>query len=789
MRPRADVGPLAAANLAKMACAALQRQHPHGVPMARCPLSSNARAARALAGALHPLSLAAAAMIASLAAQAQTAATPVVADKDLPKVVVSATRLETSEDEVAATVTTLTSKDVERKVASDIKDLLRDEVGISVRSQPNRSSAAFYATGRGGNEGINIRGLEGNQVLLQTDGVRLPMVYSSGPVFAGRGDYIDVEAYKQIEILRGSSSTSYGSDGLAGAVSFQTKDPSDLLTLGKSSQAALKLGYSSVDDSTVLVPSYAVRGEQFEALLLASLRRGHETDTRGDNESKDRTRTVGNPQDITSNYVLGKLVYKLDPRQRLKLSLEHMDRNVDTDVYTLFGESSYPTTTRVDAGERINRTLAKLDYEFADSSNPVFQRASASVYWQEAKNRQLGYEERSNTSAWNSRSRDAYYAERMVGGAAQFESYLTNQRLVYGVDASSALVYSLKDGANYLNGTLVTSGSSAFTVNKSFPDTDYRLFGAFIQDEITLGSFTVTPGLRLDRFELDPRQNDPLYTINNSAAPSKLSDQELSPKLGVVWTYTPMLRLYGQYSHGFRAPTPSQVNGGVTNLTSTPAYTSIGNPDLKPETSDAIELGARGRSGTMRYSAAMFSSRYKDFIAANQTVGGSGTVADPIVYQAINLNNARIHGFELSAAWSFLPNWTASASYAHTKGDSEVDGVKTAIDTINPDKGVLGLRYERSGAWGAELTVTGMKSQRRNPNPDTVITPKGFVIGDVTAWYEIDKRWSLNLALSNIGDVKYTLWSDARDIAVTNVALDAYTQPGRNVSASLRYQF
>jgi len=757
--------------------------------MARCQLFSNTRLSSARSGAYHSLALAVATLLASLGAQAQTAAASAPDDKALPNVVVSVTRLETPEDEVAATVTTLTAKDVERKVASDVKDLLRDEVGISVRSQPNRSSAAYYATGRGGNEGINIRGLEGNQVLLQTDGVRLPMVYSSGPVFAGRGDYIDVEAYKRVEILRGSSSTSYGSDGLAGAVSFQTKDPIDLVPKGKSAQAALKLGYSSVDDSSTLVPSYAFRGEQFEGLVLASLRRGHETDTRGDNESENRYRTVGNPQDISSNYLLGKLVYKLDPRQRFKLSVESLDRDVDTNVYTLFGESSYSTTTRVDAAERINRTLAKLDYEFADSSNPFFQRANASLYWQQAKNRQLGYEERSNTTAWNSRSRDAYYAERMVGGSLQLESYLDKQRIVYGLDASSALVYSLKDGANYLNGNLVTSGSSAFVVNKSFPDTDYRLFGAFVQDEITLGSIAVTPGLRLDRFELAPHQNDPLYTINNSAAPSKLSDQELSPKLGVVWTYTPMLRVYGQYSHGFRAPTPSQVNGGVTNLTASVAYTSIGNPNLKPESSNAFELGLRGRSDSLRYSAAVFSSRYKDFIAANQTVGGSGTVADPIIYQAINLNNARIHGFELSGAWDFMPNWTVRASYAHTKGDSEVNGVKTALETIDPDKGVLGLRYEQAGVWGTELTITGMKSQHRNPSSSANYTPKGFVVGDLTAWYELDKRWTFNVALTNIGDVKYTLWSDVRGIAPTAVALDAYTQPGRNVSASLRYQF
>ncbi|MBA4343997.1 MAG: TonB-dependent hemoglobin/transferrin/lactoferrin family receptor [Methylibium sp.] len=766
--------------------------------MARSPSPLSDRSSTALtAFSLHPLALACLLQVSGATALAQASEPKrAVADKPLPAVVVSATRVEADADEVAATVTSIDAKKIERRQAGDVKDALAHEVGVSVRSQTNRSSAAFYATGRGGNEGINIRGLEGNQVMLQVDGVRLPMVYSSGPVFAGRGDYIDVEAFKRVELLRGPSSASYGSDGLAGAVSFLTKDPSDLLPKGKKSQAAIKLGYNSVDNSTTLVPSYAQRGEGYEAMVLASLRRGHEAKTGGSNNAPNNTRTTANPQDVSSDYLLGKLAYKLDARQRLKLSLEHLERQVDTEVYTLFGDPSYPTTTDVNSHERISRTLVKLGYEFVDSSNPLFQRAEAQLYWQDAKNRQLGDEARSNTTAWNTRSRDNLYGERSVGASAQFETYLTQQRLVWGVDASTALVHSLKDGANYLNGSLVTSGSSAFVVNKSFPDTDYRLFGAFVQDEITLGNVVVTPGLRLDRFELDPRKGDPLYTVNNKTEPATLADQALSPKLGAVWTINPLLRVFGQYSHGFRAPTPSQLNGGVTNLTSAIPYRSIGNADLKPETSRSFELGLRGRSDTVRYSLSVFNSRYEDFIAANTDVTATTTVplepgmpSTTRTFQSVNLNGVRIKGYELEGAWSFLPGWTLSASYAHAKGDSEAAGVKTPLESINPDKGVLGLRYAPSTTWGAELTLTGMQSQRRNPNPSANFTPKGFVVGDISAWYEISRQWSLNAAMNNVADVKYTLWADARGVAPTSATLDAYSQPGRNVSVSLRYQF
>ncbi len=731
------------------------------------------------------LTLAAAAVCAQAAAQTPTN------EPTLPKVVVSATRLETPEDEVGATVSVITAEEMARRQAVDIKDLTKYETGIAVRSVPNRSSAAFYSTGRGGNEGINIRGLEGNQVMLQVDGVRLPMVYSSGPIFAGRGDYIDVEAFKRVELLRGPSSTSYGSDGLAGAVSFVTKDPADLLTLGKPTQGAIKFGYASADKGFVLVPSVAARGERFEAMLLASLRKGHETETQGDNDAPNNTRTLPNPQDIRSDYLLGKLVWKLDAQQRVKFSLEHLDRHVDTEVYTLFGDPSYPTTTDVDASEHITRTLAKVDYEYANAANPWFQRAHASLYAQDAKNRQSGFERRTNTTAWNSRLRDNLYGERSVGGGLLFESNFgkdVTHRLAYGLDLSNAKVHSLKDGANFLNGNLVTTGSSAFVVNKSFPDTDYKLFGAYLQDQIEIGRLALVPGVRYDRFELEPEVGDPLYTVNNPTPPSRLSGHEVSPKLGMIWTQAPLLRLFAQYGHGFRAPTPPQVNGGVTNLTAAQPYTSIGNPDLKPETSDTFEFGIRGRNETLRYNLTFFKSKFDDFIASNVQVGGSGTAGDPIVFQSVNLGGVRIHGYEFGAAWTFQPGWTVSASYAHARGDSESNGVKSPLATIEPDKGVLGLRYEQPQRWGGEVVLTGMRSQRRNPTP-TSYTPKGFIVADLATWFEIGKQIELNVALTNLTNRKYVLWADARGLSATSAVVDAYSQPGRNFSVSARYTF
>lgn len=746
--------------------------------------------------ALTPLALAATlALLPSTRASAQTAPVAAVA----PKVVISATRVETPEDEVPATVTSKTQQEIDRALARDLKTLLDDEPGISVRLQPARMSAVFGATGRGGNEGINIRGLEGNQVLMQTDGVRLPMVYDSGPFVAGRGDYIDIEAYKRVELLRGPSSTSFGSDGLAGAVSFVTKDPSDLLTLGKDWQGSLKVGYSSADEAWLAVPSFAIKSGRLEAMLLASVRRGHEVENMGRDFSFNWNRTAANPQDRESNYLLGKLLYRFSDAHLVKATMEKLDREINTTpIYTVVGMPSVNANIiDADAKEAIERKLGKLEYQYNDPRNALFQRAQAHVWVQDAENRQFGTERyRSPPAAWAQRDRDTRYGEQGKGLGAQVESNFGNtvaHKLLLGFDLSDTAVTSLKDGAHYTAaGALIPGG---FVPNQSFPDTDYRLLGAFVQDEISIGNFSLMPALRFDRFELKPERGNPLYTVNNRTEPSDLSGDELSPRLGVIWKLAPLAQVYAQYGHGFRAPTPGQVNGGVTNSTANPPYRSIGNPDLKPETSNSIEVGLRGRSSTLRYSIALYQSRYRNFIDANVDVTDSTSVPlDPGMapttrtFQSVNLRRAEVQGIELSAAWSFLPGWTLEGRYAHAKGDATSASVETPMATIEPDKAVIKLAYERKGVFGSELSFVGQKRQSR-PHAANLYIPGGYVVADLSAWWDVTRQLQLTAALTNLGDKRYVLWSDVRGLGATTTLADAYTQPGRGVAVSARYQF
>ena len=147
-------------------------------------------------------------------------------------ITVTATRAPVSMLEAPATVSVITADDMANNLVSDIRDLVRFEPGVSVRRSPARFGAASGSTGRDGNAGFNIRGLDGNRVLTLVDGIRVPDGFDFGAQAAGRGDYVDLSLIKRVEILRGPASALYGSDGLAGVVSFVTADPEDFLRNG-----------------------------------------------------------------------------------------------------------------------------------------------------------------------------------------------------------------------------------------------------------------------------------------------------------------------------------------------------------------------------------------------------------------------------------------------------------------------------------------------------------------------------------------------------------------------------
>ncbi len=697
------------------------------------------------------------------------------------QIVVTATRTPVRLQDVPASISVKNDEQIADELISDIKDLVRFEPGVSVRQSPSRFGAALGVTGRDGASSFNIRGLEGNRVLIQVDGVRVPDGFEFGAQAAGRGNYVDLGLVTSVEILRGPASALYGSDGLAGAVSFTTSDPADLLREGANIGGRLRASYDSADGEFSETAIIAARSAALSGLIAYTRRDGRELDNQGSIDAPNSTRTAPNPQDMRSDALLGKIARQTGPSSRLRLTGEYQKGRVDTNVLSGVAPVASTATSvlALTANDTVKRSRIALDWRY-DGGGPI-DFAQITAYWQDGENRQFTAEDR-NTAA--DRTRLNVFSNRVFGGAAEFRSDFATgglkHSLAWGIDASVTRQTGLRDG-------IVPTAPDVFPT-RAFPVTDFTLAGVFVSDriEIANGALRLYPALRFDHYKLSP-QADPLLP---TFAAAKQSGSRISPKIGAVANIAGGLSVFANYAHGFKAPAPSQVNQFFENPTSPfGAYRTITNPGLKPETSRSIEGGLRFTNQFVAASLTGFSGKYRNFIS-QETISGTGTIADPLIFQYINLARVKIKGVEGKVEVSAGNGLAVQLAISYAKGDSVRSGVSTPLASIDPLKLVAGIGYrDRRERFGGQIILTHSARKEADRAAATAYRPAAFTIVDATAFVRLVDGLTLRAGVFNLFDAKYAWWSDVRGLASTSTATDAYTQPGRNASASLSYRF
>lgn len=750
---------------------------------------------------LNKLALSAAplALIAASAGAAEYAAEADAAEAEAQqqtgRITVTATRTPVLQEEAPATVTVITDQEIADQLATDIKDLIRFEPGVSVRRAPARFGAAQGTTGRARNEDFVIRGIGGNRVLIQVDGIRAPQGFSFGAQEVGRGGAADVSLVKQVEILRGPASALYGSDGLAGAVSFVTSDPVDIIAGSDVGGFATSL-YSSADNEFAQTAALAGQTGNWSAMIAYTRRDFSELENRGTVEGTGPLRTAPNPQDGTSNAVLGKLVWDNGPH-RIRLTGEYLDTVVTSEVLTglgpvrLFGPAPVWTVDALNARDTTSRVRGSADWTFDGQPGDAIEYAFLAAYWQQGEDDQFALEERTPLGATPApdRERRNTFDNRVYGVVSELRSTLDlggiTNRIAIGGDVSWTRQQGVRDGTEPPRGEVFPT--------RAFPLTDFTLGGVFIANEISLagGAVTLFPALRYDFYDLNPTDDPLLPTFTATGQ----SGDRLSPKLGVTVKLAPDVILFGNYAQGFLAPTPSQVNNFFENFAS--GYTSAANPDLRPETSESWELGARYVGDIFSLQVVGFRGDYDNFIS-QQVVGGSFTPQDPAVFQFVNFDAVSIEGVEARAELKLSSGWKARFAMAYANGDTiDAAGARIPLDTVDPFNLVAGIGYRApSGRFGGELILTHNarkekgELERAADGADLFVRPDASTILDLTAFYAVTDALKLRAGLFNLTDETYALWSDVRGLGVNNAGIaDAFTRPGRNLSLSASYRF
>lgn len=725
------------------------------------------------------------------------------AETELPVTVVTATRSAAKADDLPVTVTAIKREAIERRLPADEADLFKDEPDVAMARDQRRF----------GSTRVNIRGIENNRVVTMVDGVRLPDFYSGGgpsnfTTSASPSAFPDF--LKQVEIVRGPASSLYGSDALGGVVGFVTLDPADIAGLNQGLGVRVRGGYTGDNEQFSTSVVAATRGEVVEFLLGYGQASGHETSNKGRNDSTSASREKPNPADTDDRGLMAKLIVKPAAGHKVSLTAEHREQNVESDIRRL--SASLPRITQTLGGDNSSRNRFSAEYEHRPTG-AFYDRLLARAYFQDAKTRNDSRNRRSNTTATCSAAMGGAnqcdvdqtftFDQTTLGANLQFESLLgegVTHRLTYGLDLMRQKVEEFRDATRYnrTTGTVSKTIAGETFPLRDFPNGQTTTVGLFAQDEIALvdGRLKLTPGLRYDHTSLKPKVDvwsQPLLTaINRSVAKESYGD--VSPKLGAQWKFDEVLSTYGQLAGGFRAPNYNEVNGAFRNAGVPPGYAIAPNADLKPETSIGLELGLRSRTATTRAQVAVFDNRYKDFIESmtlNCPSDPACIAGVATTYQSRNLSRVRIYGAEVRGAWDFMPNWRVDGALAYAHGSD--DERKQPLNSVEPMRVSVGLAHD-VGTWGAEVRLRTATRKSRIDDSANSVTPyfrtPGYGLTDLAAWFKPSANTRVNVAVNNVFDKKYWLWSDIRQADSYNpTGVDFYSQPGRSVRVAFQADF
>lgn len=717
---------------------------------------------------------------------------------------------------LAITTTLVTANALAQSVELDSINVIatRDQVGLLIRpeKQSKDSLLSKQATSvadaledipnvdvRGGSRSIaqkpNIRGLSDNRVVQVIDGVRQNFD------LAHRGSYfLPMSLIQEIEVIKGPSSSLWGSGALGGVVAMRTPNALDLLKNNDKFGVKIRQGYQTANNLSERDVSVFAANDKFDVLIS------------GFYNNADNLRTgKGNKLNNTAYKQFGGLAkfgWQINDANRVELS--HRE--------TRFKQTA-PSNNEVE-NELTNEKIIDQIKEFHGSNDTFPPRAQPSD---------------SKTSEFYSKVKTrfgsvSYLTDQQIPDQSTvFNYYLTpdnpylnthialynnktiekEQRKVSGVKDQTKLTtrginlrnsselshISFVYGVDYMRDKIRTergtNGSDAKFRAEPY-NANSNTTGVYLIAHIPLfgEKLLLSPSVRYDHYD-------------TSSKTVKYKDNHLSPATKLTWIVTNWLDFTAKYNEAFRAPSMQErfVSGshfGAETLGLTQVNKFIANPNLRPETAKNKEITANlhfdslfKQGDKFKIEATYFRNDVKDFINlkifndantnknASASAGASTNRAFlPKNSQYQNITNARLSGIELQAQYQ-TERLTLFTNYGSTKGKDKDSG--EALSNIAANKIGVGVNYALvKDKFTVGATVTHYAAQRRVPK-DHGVTYPSYILTDLRATYApLKGEWKnlrLDFALENLFDRKY------------QPAFSLMEGTGRNAKISAVYSF
>ncbi|MBI2818945.1 MAG: TonB-dependent receptor [Acidobacteria bacterium] len=283
---------------------------------------------------------------------------------------------------------------------------------------------------------------------------------------------------------------------------------------------------------------------------------------------------------------------------------------------------------------------------------------------------------------------------------------------------------------------------------------DAKAWAFFVQDEISAGRWTFTPGLRYENIEVvrtdfaptDPARTAPTLVRSNTVG-------VLIPGVGVTFHLSPAIGFFGGVHKGFAPPGPGSTE------------------ETDAESSVNYEIGVRSQHGAFEAQLAGFFNDYANLLGRDTlSSGGSGSGL------LFNGGKARIYGVESSFRYDLRRFWNTNYSlpvrFSYTFTDAEFRS--SFASEFEPWGTVVfgdGLPYvprhqldaaigfHRSN-WSLELESNYMGAMRTQagsgPIPRLLSTDAHWVL-NTTAEYGLTEGARLFVAVQNLTDNKYVV--------------------------------
>jgi vitamin B12 transporter len=269
-------------------------------------------------------------------------------------------------------------------------------------------------------------------------------------------------------------------------------------------------------------------------------------------------------------------------------------------------------------------------------------------------------------------------------------------------------------------------------------------------------------------------------------------------------------------STGFRAPTATEL---ASDFTAVGGGRTFGNPDLQPETSRQIEVGAAVQLPLWRLDAALFQNTISNRIitvsrgAATNTSDYRNNAAD-IVARGLELS-ADVDLARLLAlgAGGYRLNAYANGYYNFEMRDkgAAADATTSRVQRMYQYEAAMGVRYGRGsgelpGNWGVQLaallrgpmwydTEENLLIPQGEPNSTFIHRKGAFTVWNLRSDYRISQNVRLFAAVNNLFNINQhpVFIALDRSPCIANPAFQnggcGTSMPGREVQIGLQARF